>query len=734
MKLLETMFSLLLTASLASTVILLLVLLIRKLFNKHLSPRVVHILWFLVLIKLLVPIAPQSAISLFNLLPQAMQVEWNSNQKNMSPNYSSDSDSSTIRPLKNNEENILLSESIPNRTEQTASAIVSPSPQNQGYEKNQHGLTWLTIALLIWFGGVLFLGGYYLFSALIFRTRVGESRKLDNQEILTVLEACKKKLNIRRQIHTYETNHLRSPCLYGLWKPRIYLPEDIVTIADSSQLTHILMHELTHFKRKDLWCNFLWMLSVAMHWYNPLVWLAARKMKADQEVACDASVLEVLGEREASSYGMTLLMLSRLFSRGTSSRVNLSYFGDNKNETKRRIMMITKFKKGSYKLSAAAILFVLALSVILLTNASDSESDVTTPAANSKGALPSIYNDSFIWFNSLDRALDFPKYTFKVVDYLPEGYQMRDVLYSKSFTRSNDADLIDVTSITFVSNFGNRNENTITVSTAIGNGNLLEHNQLLGAHYPQGTNETPEYQQEFVTIGNVKGTLFTDTRRYKQRPETGKSFYWQDDSVWYAIDYYSEYMSQEELAKMVESFVLPQQVQHVRYDGAGNSFPLYDETDLIAAKNILGFKVKIPLNLNDTEVALRDLTMLRGNDQNTGYSFRQTEDALWSTYNAPVDSNNRHDLLMLYQSKAPLFDAAKLSFSRKIEINGVEMSAYADKDHVYFEPSHDGNGRKLLSLTYYLWKQDGIYYIAVFNGMDKYQEEYLKALVMAPLQ
>lgn len=56
-------------------------------------------------------------------------------------------------------------------------------------------------------------------------------------------------------------------------------------------------------------------------------------------------------------------------------------------------------------------------------------------------------------------------------------------------------------------------------------------------------------------------------------------------------------MSQEDLTKMVQSFVKPKEVQHVRYDGAGNSFPLYDERDLLAAKNILGFKVKIPQEL-----------------------------------------------------------------------------------------------------------------------------------------
>lgn len=95
MKYLETAFTLLFTASVASTVILLLLLIIRKLFQKHLKPRVVYILWFLVLIKLLVPIAPQSPMSLFNVLPQMFPMERNSDQQSIQPTHQSENGSST---------------------------------------------------------------------------------------------------------------------------------------------------------------------------------------------------------------------------------------------------------------------------------------------------------------------------------------------------------------------------------------------------------------------------------------------------------------------------------------------------------------------------------------------------------------------------------------------------------------------------------------------------------------
>ncbi|WP_052310091.1 M56 family metallopeptidase [Paenibacillus senegalensis] len=405
MKDVEMLFTLLFTASLYSAVILLLVLLIRRLFHKRLNPRVVYMLWFLVLIKLLVPVAPQSPISLFNVLPKALPVEWNLDERILPPPSSTESHSTAgLSPNHSKDSSIAPQPSLNQTGKSAAAATPMKHPQSYALEMEDE-LSWRTAGSLVWLGGLLCFSSYYLFSTLVFKSRIRNSLKVDDKEILSVVAACQEKLGITRPIPVYETNGLHSPCLYGLWKPGIYLPEDIIAIANTNQLTHILMHELTHYKRKDLWCNALWMLSAGVHWYNPLVWLAMKKMKADQETACDASVLERLGEREASSYGMTLLMLSRLFSRNASAQVNLSHFGGSKKETKRRMLMITKFKKGSYKLSLAAILLVLVLGAVLLTDALDDGKglDTSIKAEDGERDFSPIYNDSFRWFHKLER-------------------------------------------------------------------------------------------------------------------------------------------------------------------------------------------------------------------------------------------------------------------------------------------------------------------------------------------
>ncbi|WP_082110788.1 M56 family metallopeptidase [Paenibacillus algorifonticola] len=723
-------------------------LFIRKLFHLRLTPRFIHVLWFLVLIKLLVPVGPSSSISLFNLVPQAIADKWTTDQSHPADNSGSvkqredtfESGDETKAALQQRAEETLPSDLSASRLED--SDLVTATPLSHSGEENRGGSSILKIGLLIWLGGLVFLGIYYLVVTLRFRKQLRFARRINNEEVLSVLKACSEQLGIKPNIPVYEISGFQSPWIYGMLKPRIYLPEDIVVIADSRQLRHVLLHELAHYKRKDLWFNSLWTLAVWLHWFNPLVWLARQKMASDREMACDAVVLEALGERESSSYGMTLLMLSRFFSRSSSPRVNLSYFFNNKNETKRRVMMITKFKQGSYKLSATAILLILVLSAVLLTNANvDSNA---SQAADSKveNTVSSFQIDRLIpsskWFHNLDRALAFSTFDFKAPDYLPEGYRLRNVDLSENFSRANKADWIELVTITFVSNFGQQDEQNFEIKASKGNGTLLEHQLLWGASYSQEPGRAPSYRQEDLTLGSMKGIMYTTTRsKYKKKPETAKSFVWQENGVTYSINYYSADLTQEELVKVVQSFALPEQVQYVDYKGEGNSFPLYDETDLQEAKHILGFPVKFPFAISDYGLKLSDSVMQQVDDQNTGFSIRPDTDALKNSYRVPYNSSiyEINDTIDYYQSKAPIVDVNKLSFMHKLGINGIEISAYADKDHIYWEPIHsDNNQLKFKTQTYYVWKQDGIYYTAFFLGVDKHQEENLKALVLAPVQ
>lgn len=748
MKLIETLFYLVLTASLASTVIILPLLLTRKLLFNHLGPRIFQVLWILVLIKLLVPIAPQSPVSLFNLIPH--DINWPtwtveqpiSSENKMEPSLTAMNSETTtnVNPAP-----------VPKQTK-ASSSIAKPPFQPYTYEEERDSsLMMLTIGSIVWIAGILTLSTYYLFVVLRFNKKVGVSCKLENHEVLSILEACKTKLGITKTIPIYETSHLHSPCIYGLTKPRIYLLADIVTIADSRQLMHIILHELTHYKRADLWFNFLWTLAAVLHWFNPFVWLSMKKIKADREVACDAGVLEMLDEHESSSYGMTLLMLSRLFARTSSPQVNLSNFFENNREMKRRITMISKFRKGTYKLSAATIILLLGLGAVMLTNSSDyangAESGSKQESSPSTFKIDGVF-DRHKWFNNLDRANDFAGFPFKVPDYLPKGYQSRSIYVSEKFVNQKDNEV----TINFSSNFGKDNEKQFEVIASTGNimngtlSQLLEGGKTTKVPGPSWGEALPQtYIQDEVTYAGVRGILVTTVQKYEHHePEIEKTFFWRDEGIFYAIQFYSEdhtvkegisqnrrTISQDELEKILKSFTYPQHIQHVSYDGEGNSFPIYEEKDLQAAEKLLGFKVKIPLTLSNNKLKLISSFMLQAGDQNTGYSFRPAVDTVWSFYQEADDSQESY--LAVYQSKLPLMNGSQLTLIRGLDMDGIGISAYKDDNHVFGGPYYYNNGN-IISRTYYIWKQHDIYYTAYFddNLTKERQEELLKTFILAP--
>ena len=97
---------------------------------------------------------------------------------------------------------------------------------------------------------------------------------------------------------------LRVPVLVGLTAPKLLLPEGEMGEND---LRYSLLHELTHFKRRDIWLKSLALLVNAVHWFNPVMWYMTRLVERDTELACDEAALKLLPDEEHGAYGRTLL-------------------------------------------------------------------------------------------------------------------------------------------------------------------------------------------------------------------------------------------------------------------------------------------------------------------------------------------------------------------------------------------------------------------------------------------
>ena len=353
MEILERIFLSFLQASLSASIFILLVIFILKVFRNNISIRVKNALWILVLIKLLIPVVTETNTNIISILYEKYG---NSVQE------------------QNKENNIYEVSNLPKVTqkeyEDSNYIITEDKTTNdkiQDTDKQNLILNILKIASLIWIIGAIIVSLTLL--KFIFNLRI-RTKLLVNKassEIVSLIKECRNKINIKSRIPVYVYDGFKSPCILGVIKPKIYIPKYVLDIKDNNQLEHIFLHELMHYKRKDLIYNFLGITVLILHWFNPLVWLAVKKAKIYREYACDASVLELLEEEQSTEYGMTLLKLSRmLLNKKTYSQVPV--FFETNNQIKDRIGMIKDFKKGSYRITVKAVIACVAATIIILTN------------------------------------------------------------------------------------------------------------------------------------------------------------------------------------------------------------------------------------------------------------------------------------------------------------------------------------------------------------------------------
>lgn len=210
-------------------------------------------------------------------------------------------------------------------------------------------LIWLTI-----FSGLICLTCWQL---LRFKRVLHKASDATAQHYL-LLNNAKHTLGMSQTIPLLYSSQVSSPLTLGLFKPTIILPADIEQQLTQKQLSLVLLHELAHIQRRDIFWNWLAYGITLLHWFNPLIWLASKRMKADMEMACDAKVLAHLSPQDRNDYGLTLINVSQLSSKSLGFSHSLGIL-ENHRELKDRLIMMKEFTTMTLKKS---LVFGLAFS------------------------------------------------------------------------------------------------------------------------------------------------------------------------------------------------------------------------------------------------------------------------------------------------------------------------------------------------------------------------------------
>jgi Tol biopolymer transport system component len=193
-------------------------------------------------------------------------------------------------------------------------------------------------------------------------------------------------MRIQTLVAVVVTDKVRTPVLYGFLRPRILLPQGLVEAIGLEGTEYVFLHELAHLKRYDI--TVAWILSIiqVLHWFNPLVWLALHRMRADQETAADALALRSLTADEPTRYGRTIMRLLEGFTQG---QVVPSVAGilEDTSLVERRIRMIAHFKNDSRSWSLLGIGVTVALGILSMIDPPDAGVSAAPAAGGTAGAV-----------------------------------------------------------------------------------------------------------------------------------------------------------------------------------------------------------------------------------------------------------------------------------------------------------------------------------------------------------
>lgn len=298
--------------SLTASYVILFVILVRLALKK--APKVIsYVLWSVVAFRLIIPFSFES---MFSLIPRNTSQVPSSQEMiyQQSPQMYSG-----IEVIDSFVSGLL--------TSQTIEASVKPL---QIYEE---------IGVYIWILGIIALLVYSNVSVLILKRQLKSAQFIEK--------------------NIYEAKNLKTPFVLGLIRPKIYLPVGL----SATERSYVLLHEQTHIKRTDHIIKVLSFLTLSVHWFNPLVWIAFLLMNMDMELSCDERVLKEMDGETKKSYASSLLALA------TGKHImNGSPLTFGEGNVKARIKNVLNYKRPRIWVLAIAMIAVIAVGIGLISN------------------------------------------------------------------------------------------------------------------------------------------------------------------------------------------------------------------------------------------------------------------------------------------------------------------------------------------------------------------------------
>jgi beta-lactamase regulating signal transducer with metallopeptidase domain len=346
-----------LSLSVSGALLLLLILGLKPLYKNKFSKRWQYYIWIVVALRFLLPFTPDTTIigSLF----EKFDTTAITNEIPTNPNVPvpADTGNSKAEPIQTNREI-------------TTAAMREPVDKYVCLF-----FIWSALAL------VLFVRKVTVYQGFIQYIKAG-NKEVSDIKILNLLSDCEEKLKIKTRVELSCNPLIASPMLIGFFRPRIILP---VGEWEDKELSYIFVHELIHYKQRDMFYKWLIQIVVCVHWFNPFVYLLEKEVNKSCELSCDEKVISILNEKAKREYGDTLISFLKSNNLYKSSLASVT-LTEGAEQLKERLGAIMKFRKKSKAIIAITAIFTAAVCVCFFVTGAY--------------AAPSAANDMKTWKDS----------------------------------------------------------------------------------------------------------------------------------------------------------------------------------------------------------------------------------------------------------------------------------------------------------------------------------------------
>lgn len=277
---------------------------INVLFRRWLTAGQMGLLWTLVMLRLIVPIAPGTSFSLENLVklgvPRAAEAPVVTQP--MLP---------FLAPVSHVPENV-------RKLTEVKLSNVAPAAVD---ESNWFD-TMMSAIPLVWFAGGLAGFVYTLANYTLFCGNVNRDSEHGDPRVAKLWAECCEIAGVRRMCSIRQFNGVSQPAIMGVLRPTLLLPVSAIKL-DDEQLRMVMLHELAHVRRWDIAANWALVAIRVVQWWNPVYWLAAARIRSLREQTCDAFAIRRMESQAGQRYGSLLLALAEHRPTGGTWRVML---------------------------------------------------------------------------------------------------------------------------------------------------------------------------------------------------------------------------------------------------------------------------------------------------------------------------------------------------------------------------------------------------------------------------